>query len=416
MRSRIRNDGYDHEPNTSRFEHDTSSRYSSPRPSRSSRYHDREPLPRPPLGEDADPYYGRARQTSPSDGGSSNRQAGRERPSLSSPPRSARSQLPSPPRRYDEHSRRSRSARYPGIEDLHESPEPSRRRNISPAPSTKPHRRRYSPSPSPPPRRRAYSPSPGRQHNTRYGSASRDRSRTTGGRSNRYPSPAPSDAHVRSETRSRGSERGREYDRDRRRGGSDRASTAYYDPASADERRYKRGPAAAAAGADTGRSSRSRSKAAREHVANMSPRWQKAATAALQAGGMAMLNSRSEPGSWTGPKGARIATAALGAAALQGFGRETGPDEHEDMGGALGGFLAEKLGNTAKKRVSRSRPSGRQRDGASGRNSERDYGRNPYDGHYDDREQTRNSGRDRYDDRGGYQDRGRDYRERNRTR
>lgn len=48
-------------------------------------------------------------------------------------------------------------------------------------------------------------------------------------------------------------------------------------------------------------------------------RWQMAARAALEAGGATALRLRNQPGSWTGDKGAKIATAALGAAAIDAF-------------------------------------------------------------------------------------------------
>jgi hypothetical protein len=87
----------------------------------------------------------------------------------------------------------------------------------------------------------------------------------------------------------------------------------------------------------------------------LSPRWQKAAVAALQAGGLAAMNARSQPGAWKGEKGARVATAALGAAAMdafkQGGGKSGGlkeegaqrEDDVEGLGGAIGGLLAERL-------------------------------------------------------------------------
>ncbi|KAB5535065.1 hypothetical protein GE09DRAFT_1063166 [Coniochaeta sp. 2T2.1] len=88
----------------------------------------------------------------------------------------------------------------------------------------------------------------------------------------------------------------------------------------------------------------------------LSPRWQKAAIAAFQAGGIAALNARSQSGAWKGEKGARVATAALGAATLDAFGtgregKESVPKDDkaekvkavEDLGGALGGMLAERL-------------------------------------------------------------------------
>lgn len=48
-------------------------------------------------------------------------------------------------------------------------------------------------------------------------------------------------------------------------------------------------------------------------------RWQMAARAALEAGGVAAFRLRKEPGKWNGEKGAKVATAALGAAAIDAF-------------------------------------------------------------------------------------------------
>lgn len=44
-----------------------------------------------------------------------------------------------------------------------------------------------------------------------------------------------------------------------------------------------------------------------------------AADAALDAGAMAAIRMRREPGNWVGAKGGRVAAAALGAAALDAF-------------------------------------------------------------------------------------------------
>ena len=100
----------------------------------------------------------------------------------------------------------------------------------------------------------------------------------------------------------------------------------------------------------------------------ISQRWQKAAVAALQAGGKAALNQRSKSGSWKGRKGARVATAVIGAAVGDVL-RKEGRDESdrdrdrdrgrrksggfglggvargevEALGTALGGLLLEKL-------------------------------------------------------------------------
>jgi hypothetical protein len=44
-----------------------------------------------------------------------------------------------------------------------------------------------------------------------------------------------------------------------------------------------------------------------------------AARAALEAGGLTAFRIRKEPGSWSGNKAAKVATAALGAAAMDAF-------------------------------------------------------------------------------------------------
>ncbi|KAK4167916.1 hypothetical protein QBC43DRAFT_310464 [Cladorrhinum sp. PSN259] len=49
-------------------------------------------------------------------------------------------------------------------------------------------------------------------------------------------------------------------------------------------------------------------KTAQQH---MSPRWRKAAQAAVQAGGLAAFQARKQPGDWVGAKGVKVATAAF---------------------------------------------------------------------------------------------------------
>ncbi|KAK0658693.1 hypothetical protein QBC41DRAFT_51140 [Cercophora samala] len=63
---------------------------------------------------------------------------------------------------------------------------------------------------------------------------------------------------------------------------------------------------------------RSKSTSAKEFLAtglksvqHMSPRWQKAAQAAVQAGGLAAFQARKQPGDWVGAKGVKVATAAF---------------------------------------------------------------------------------------------------------
>jgi len=96
--------------------------------------------------------------------------------------------------------------------------------------------------------------------------------------------------------------------------------------------------------------------------------------AAIQAGGMAALQARKQPGGWIGEKGAKIATAALGAAAMGALKRDgsaakkSGGDGKkgassglgsggrrksggvEAIGGALGGFLVDQFSKREGKR------------------------------------------------------------------
>lgn len=66
---------------------------------------------------------------------------------------------------------------------------------------------------------------------------------------------------------------------------------------------------------------------------------------------------RKEPGSWTGGKGARVATAALGAAAVDAFvvgGKD--PEKHgkrKSMEAALGGLVLNRLVNGGRKELRR---------------------------------------------------------------
>lgn len=80
---------------------------------------------------------------------------------------------------------------------------------------------------------------------------------------------------------------------------------------------------------------------------------------------MAALQARSQPGAWNGEKGARVATAALGAAAMGAFknkkddgkvkGKSSGRGGRKSsgvdaIGGALGGFLADQFAKRGKGR------------------------------------------------------------------
>ncbi|OCK80330.1 hypothetical protein K432DRAFT_382304 [Lepidopterella palustris CBS 459.81] len=97
-------------------------------------------------------------------------------------------------------------------------------------------------------------------------------------------------------------------------------------------------------------------------------KWEQAVTAAAVAGAIEAFRSRNEPGPWTGEKGQRVATAALGAAGIDSF-----VDKDPDRKGkrhiaesALGGLLANRLANGP-----RSQSRGRRDDGSRSRSRSR---------------------------------------------
>ncbi|KAH7385606.1 hypothetical protein BKA66DRAFT_511447 [Pyrenochaeta sp. MPI-SDFR-AT-0127] len=102
--------------------------------------------------------------------------------------------------------------------------------------------------------------------------------------------------------------------------------------------------------------SRSRSRGGRK-----SEKWEQAAKAAIVAGAVEAFRSRNVPGAWTGAKGQRVATAALGAAGIDGL-IDRDPEKHEKRHvaeSALGGLVASRLANG-----SRSQSRARGRDGS----------------------------------------------------
>ncbi|OTA91508.1 hypothetical protein M434DRAFT_32674 [Hypoxylon sp. CO27-5] len=146
------------------------------------------------------------------------------------------------------------------------------------------HHRRYSPTPSPsPPRRRrarAYSDDPPRRHR-------------------RHRSPSVSDES--------------DYERDRgRRHRRSRASSYAQSRSPSPRHRHAKSVSSIFR-------SRGRDKSPRSVHEATADRWQMAARAALEAGGLTAFRLRKEPGSWTGDKAAKVATAALGAAAIDAF-------------------------------------------------------------------------------------------------
>ncbi|KAF2034868.1 hypothetical protein EK21DRAFT_97097 [Setomelanomma holmii] len=136
-----------------------------------------------------------------------------------------------------------------------------------------------------------------------------------------------------------------------------------------DDRNYDRGYDSDRNGYHDDRSrydsrSRSRSRGGRK-----SEKWEQAAKAALVAGAVEAFRSRKVAGPWTGAKGQRIATAALGAAGIDGL-IDRDPEKHEKrhvVESALGGLAASRLANGSR---SRSRARGRD-DSPGGRSRSR---------------------------------------------
>ncbi|KAI1646784.1 uncharacterized protein F4817DRAFT_123789 [Daldinia loculata] len=156
---------------------------------------------------------------------------------------------------------------------------PRRSSHYDSEPRHRHHHRHHSPTPSPSPHRRrsrAYSDDPPRRHR-------------------RHRSPSVSDES--------------DYERDRgRRHRRSRASSYTQSPSPSPPRHRGRKSKSASSGVGS-------SKVPNE----IADRWQMAARAALEAGGLTAFRLRKDPGSWTGEKGAKIATAALGAAAIDAF-------------------------------------------------------------------------------------------------
>ncbi|KAK3938647.1 hypothetical protein QBC46DRAFT_161620 [Diplogelasinospora grovesii] len=335
----------------------------------------------------------------------------RRPPRKASPPPPRRTRSPSPLRRRDDRDRGYKDARYPPSTTRDRPPrEPRELREVQPgpAPARTKSFRHSSPamygSRSPSPRRsdRGHDRSPaGGRRTRRRGERERERHRS--------PSPAlppPAAARIRARDLDRDLGRGRSQDRDRERSRpaernpGDRAasprsrSSAEKEPRDRDrdrdtgrdkdmgrdrERdgdggrdrhhhrraaRSARSPSAPPNKKPTTRPSVARAKSNpamefKHRFENLSPRWQKAAAAAFQAGSLAALEMRAQPGAWKGEKGARVATAALGAAALDAFkkaeekesaakggDKEKGGKKKSDVeviGGAISGLIAEHL-------------------------------------------------------------------------
>ncbi|KAK0733206.1 hypothetical protein B0T26DRAFT_683119 [Lasiosphaeria miniovina] len=237
---------------------------------------------RKPPGRDDDtrPRHRHASPSSGSDGRARERRHHRE----NSPPQHRRTRSPSPPRRRESQRLAARDGRPNTLESRATAPPPVRddppSRYAARSPSPRRHRDR-----DPPLRRsdRHRSPPPARRRD-------RERDRASDGHRERSPR---SDGHKR--TRQRSPSLARKAAPPPSAGKN--SSTATHRPTMA----------------------RSKTTSAKERFAALSPRWQQAAAAAFQAGSATAMNLRSQPGAWNGEKGARIATAALGAAAIDAF-------------------------------------------------------------------------------------------------
>jgi hypothetical protein len=102
-------------------------------------------------------------------------------------------------------------------------------------------------------------------------------------------------------------------------------------------------------------------------------KWEQAAKAAIVAGAVEAFRSRKTPGPWTGEKGQRIATAALGAAGIDSL-VDKDPDKHGKRHvaeSAIGGLLANRLANGSARSASRGRAGSVSPDGRAGRSRSR---------------------------------------------
>ncbi|KAL2020303.1 hypothetical protein VTK56DRAFT_8531 [Thermocarpiscus australiensis] len=85
-------------------------------------------------------------------------------------------------------------------------------------------------------------------------------------------------------------------------------------------------------------------------------RWERGIEAAVDAAAVEAFRLRREPGPWTGPKGQRVATAAVSAGVI-GAATEKRRDEHGTggrlgaLGSAVGGLVINRLVNGPRKDV-----------------------------------------------------------------
>ncbi|KAK4119106.1 hypothetical protein N657DRAFT_659197 [Parathielavia appendiculata] len=132
----------------------------------------------------------------------------------------------------------------------------------------------------------------------------------------------------------------------------DRTAGRYYPPSSHSNthRRYH-------SSSPTRRSRRSRRDSPPQHRASSRSRnrWERGIEAAVEAGAAEAFRLRKEPGPWKGPKGERVATAAISAAML-GAATEKRKQDHSGgklgtLGSAVGGLVVNRLVNGPRKEV-----------------------------------------------------------------
>ncbi|KAK4234581.1 hypothetical protein C8A03DRAFT_37643 [Achaetomium macrosporum] len=265
--------------------------------------------------------------------------------------RAGRSPSPPPRRRATYSPPRSPSPR-PGRLNTRSTAPPPRTRAFSHSPPQRP--RDYSPSPLR--RTRAYSPSPPPRYRLRTSKYNDEVSSSSDRRTRRRYSPSPSPPPPRPRARSR------DWDyRSSRRRYTSPSPTRSLPRQRERERERNR---------DRDRNRRSKStpaKGSKGFAPLKNPRWQDAAAAALQAGGMAAVSQLMAPGAWKGEKAARVATAALAGAAGPLFTKPKEDDRREkgggggkrakvpsglvqELGGALGGFIVDRWVTNSKGR------------------------------------------------------------------
>jgi len=220
-----------------------------------------------------------------------------------------------------------------GVKEYHSSPSPVSDYN---APYDAPRRRSRRNSTSPP-FRRPHSSSPPRLGGGRHDDHSYEppTERMPRSKSKGHADAPPLGIHRRGRSLSRPGRRSTDdrHDHHNHRHHYGEPPPQYRSPSSSPERITNRRVSSVHAGRDRRRQSSSERQQQQRHRSHppppanrhsdvhphtgLSPRWQGAAAAAFQAGSLAALAVRSEPGPWRGSKGARVVTAAIGAGMIK---------------------------------------------------------------------------------------------------